>query len=80
MLRELVPLAAEVSGLAGVGLEALGFVEEGTTAPESRRAESALLLKEPDERPHALEVAFRPAVVRLVDAATGETSSPGGEQ
>ncbi|MCG6920285.1 MAG: family 20 glycosylhydrolase [Acidobacteria bacterium] len=80
MLRELVPLAAEVSRLAGVGLEALGFVEEGSVAPEPWRAQSVLLLEEPDERPHALEVAFRPAVLRLFDAAQGETSSPGGQR
>ncbi len=80
MLRELVPLAAEVSRLAGVGLEALGFVEGGAAAPESWWTQSAPLLKEPDERPHALEVAFRPAIVRLVDAARGATSSPGGQR
>jgi hexosaminidase len=71
LLRETVPLAEEVSGLAGAGLEALGFVEEGGTAPESWWTERAPLLEKPERPRYSLEVAFRPAVRKLMEAARG---------
>jgi hexosaminidase len=71
LLRETVPLAAEVSAVAAAGLEALSFVEQGTFAPDSWQAESATRLEGPAKRPHALEVAFRQAVEKLVAAASG---------
>jgi hypothetical protein len=81
MLRELVPLAAEVSNVAAAGLEALAFVEQDGVAPEAWRGEIAARLEGPERRPHALEVAFRPAVEKLVAAALprGEgTAEEGG--
>jgi len=69
LLWEAVPLAAEASALAAAGLEALGFLEQGTAAPASWWAERAQLLDGPKKPEHALEVAFRPAVRRLMEAA-----------
>ncbi len=71
LIHELVPLAGEASALAAVGLEALGFIEQRTSPPESWRAERASLLEPPRNPPHALEVAYRAAVKRLVEAAEG---------
>jgi hexosaminidase len=80
ILREVVPLAMEVSDVAAAGLEALAFVERESVAPGSWRAETAVRLQEPERRPHALEVAFRPAVEKLVAAASGGGGKAPGEE
>ena len=80
LLRELVPLAIEASALAGAGLEALGFLEQGQFAPDSWWKERAALLQRPKSPPHGLEVAFRPAVGKLVEAARGATASTAGSR
>jgi hexosaminidase len=75
ILREAVPLAEQASGLAGAGLEALGFVEQGRPAPESWWTERASLLEKPERPATSLEVAFRPAVRKLMEAARGGAAS-----
>jgi hypothetical protein len=72
LLREAVPLASQASALAGAGLEALGFLEQAQAAPESWWKERAPLLEKPRNPPSALEVAFRPAVKKLMAAARGQ--------
>jgi hexosaminidase len=72
LLREAVPLASQASALAGAGLEALGFLEQAQAAPESWWKERAPLLEKPKNPPSALEVAFRPAVKKLMAAARGQ--------
>ncbi len=69
LTRELVPLAEHASALAAAGLEALGFLEQGTTAPDAWARARTALLAPPQDPPHALEVAYRDAVARLVQAA-----------
>jgi hexosaminidase len=69
LLRECVPLAAEASALAGRGLEALAFLERGEKAPESWWSAGARLLEREGRSPTDLEVAYRPAVRRLAQAA-----------
>jgi hexosaminidase len=71
LLREAVPLAADAAAVAAAGLEALGFLEQGVTAPPGWQAEQAALLDHPKKLPCALEVAYRPAVRKLVRAASG---------
>jgi hexosaminidase len=71
LLREAVPLADEASALAAVGLEALGFLEQGVPAPEAWRAARAPLLEREKRPATGLEVAYRSAVRRLVQAAAG---------
>jgi hexosaminidase len=71
LLREAVPLAAEASALAAAGLEALAFLEQGVPAPESWWSERAPLLEPESKPPAALEVAYRRAIRRLMEAAAG---------
>jgi hypothetical protein len=70
LLREAVPLAQEASALAAAGLEALGFLEQGVPAPESWWAARAPLLEREKRPPTGLEVAYRPAIRRLMEACT----------
>jgi hexosaminidase len=70
-LREAVPLAGEASALAAAGLEALGFLEQGVPAPESWWTARAPLLEREKKPATGLEVAYRPAIRRLVEAAAG---------
>jgi hexosaminidase len=71
LLREAVPLAGEASALAAAGLEALGFLEQGVPAPESWWTARAPLLEREKRPVTGLEVAYRPAVRRLMEAAAG---------
>ncbi len=70
-LREAVPLAGEASALAAAGLEALGFLEQGVPAPESWWTARAPVLQREKKPVTGLEVAYRPAVRRLMQAAAG---------
>ena len=72
LLREDVPLAAEASAVASAGLEALGFLEQGLPAPQAWVAETAPLVGSAKRLPCALEVAYRPAVQKLIRAAAGQ--------
>jgi hexosaminidase len=78
LLREVAPLAQEVSALAGAGLEALEFLERGQPAPASWWDERQGVLERARKPPHALGVSFRPAVRRLMEAARGAVASEAG--
>jgi hexosaminidase len=71
ILREAVPLAAEASALATAGLEAVGFLEERAVAPERWWASRAPLLEREKLPATGLEVAYRPSIKRLMEAAAG---------
>jgi hexosaminidase len=71
LLREAAPLAREASALAAAGLEALGFLEQGVPAPESWWTARAPLLERGSQPATGLEVAYRPAIRRLMYSATG---------
>jgi hexosaminidase len=71
ILHEAVPLAAEASDLAAAGLEALGFLEQGAPAPDAWWNARAPLLQRERRPATALEVAYRPSVRRLMEAAAG---------
>jgi hexosaminidase len=71
LLREAVPLAGEASALAAAGLEALGFLEQGVPAPESWWTARGPLLEREKRPATGLEVAYRPAIRRLMQAAAG---------
>ncbi len=69
LLRDVVPTAAQASVLASAGLEALGFLEEGVPAPPEGVGERTPLVAAATPTASALEVAFRPGVQKLVQAA-----------
>jgi hypothetical protein len=71
-LRETMALAAEASALAAAGLEALGFLEQGVPAPESWWTARAPLLEREQKPRTGLEVAYRPSITRLTEAAAGK--------
>ena len=69
LLRDALPQAAEIQALAGAGLEALGFLEQGTPAPAAWWEDRARLLERPRKPASALDAAIRPAVKKLLEAA-----------
>jgi hexosaminidase len=82
MLKEIIPLSADMSRLAQAGLEALEFIEKGEAPPRDWYGRYADLLETPEvkegEEPpgpvYGLEIAIRPGVKKLVDRAiNGET-------
>ena len=69
LLRDAAPTASRASALASAGLEALGFVEQGLPAPPDWASERTSLVAAAKPTASALEVAFRPGVQKLVEAA-----------
>ncbi len=69
LLQATLPQAAELQALAGAGLEALAFFEQGTLAPASWWEARARLLERPAKPASALDAAIRPAVKKLIEAA-----------
>jgi hexosaminidase len=69
LLRDALPQAAELQALAGAGLEALAFLEQGTPAPAAWWEDRARLLERPRKPASALDAAIRPAVKKLLEAA-----------
>jgi hexosaminidase len=72
LLEDAAPLPGEVAALAGAGLEALAFLEQGRPAPEPWWPQRSPVLEKPKKPAHGLEVAFRPAVKQLMEAARGQ--------
>jgi hexosaminidase len=72
LLADAAPLPGEVAALAAAGLEALAFLASGRPAPPTWFTARSGLLDKPKKPLHGLEVAFRPAVRRLMEAARGE--------
>jgi hexosaminidase len=69
LLADAAPLPGEVAALAAAGLEALAFLASGRPAPPTWFTARSGLLDKPKKPLHGLEVAFRPAVRRLMEAA-----------
>jgi hexosaminidase len=70
-LREIQPLAADVSALAEAGLEALAYLDKKQTAEAAWWERRAAILKRPERPVHALEIAVLPPIRRLMEAARG---------
>ena len=69
-LREVEPLAAELSDLAQAGLDALAcLVELKSTGPQWREGKLAILAQAAKPKPSAVEFAILPSVRQLVIAA-----------
>ena len=71
ILREAVPLVAEASALATAGLEAVALLEERKVPAESWWAARGPLLEREKTPPTGLEVAYRPSIRKLMEAAAG---------
>jgi hexosaminidase len=72
LLEDVMALPGEVAALAGAGLEALAFLGQGRPAPPAWWGQRSDLLEKPKKPVHGLEVAFRPAVKRLMEAARSQ--------
>jgi hexosaminidase len=70
LLREVLPLTQELTELAEVGLRALEQLDSGKPARAAWWKRREAVLETPSKPPHALELAIRPAVRRLMEAAS----------
>ena len=75
LLRETLPLTKELTELAEAGLEALEQLESGKPAAEAWWEGRKEVLSKPKKPPYALELAIRPAVRKLMEAARGERTA-----
>ena len=69
LLKEDIPLAGEVSALAGIGLEALDDLESGKPAPTGWASAQGAFLDEASKPKAELTIAIVPSIRKLVDAA-----------
>lgn len=74
ILQEIVPVSAEATKLAGVGLQALDYIESGKPAPSSWVSEQRAFVREiiANRRPPAeVEILIADPIAKLVDRAAG---------
>lgn len=69
LLAEVAPLSRDLSALAAAGGEALDLVSRKAPADPTWWEDRRKLLDQPKNPKHALEIAFLPAVRRLMEAA-----------
>ena len=72
LLKEDIPLAGEVSALAGIGLEALDDLESGKPAPAAWASAQSAFLDEAAKPKAELTIAIVPSIQKLVDTAAKE--------
>ena len=71
LLKEVVPLSRNLSKVADVGLQALGYFESGKRPPESWAAEQLAMLQEAQQQQAQLLLMIVPSVKKLVEASAG---------
>lgn len=75
LLNELAPISQNLSAISVAGLQALDYLDKGTTAPESWVSTQNSLLEE-SKKPHAdLLLMIAPSIEKLIAAAQGASSA-----
>ena len=75
LLKEAVPLFANLSQVAAAGLVALDYLDRGQAAPESWKAEQTAILQKAEKQQAQLLLMVVPSIQKLVDAVAGATKS-----
>ena len=78
LLKEVIPLAQDLSALGGAGLEALDYLDRREPAPESWKTQRKALVQEAGKPKAEVILMIVPSIQKLIDAAAGTTSSPVG--
>ena len=78
LMRDVVPVSQNLAGLAAAGLQALGYLDSGRTAPESWTNVALALADEAKKPQSQVLLTVAPAIERLIRAAaaTGIAGSP----
>jgi len=70
LLKELLPVSQTLSSLAGVGLQALDYIDKGERGSDSWHEEQIAILQQTEKPAADLFLAVAPAVQKLVEAST----------
>jgi hexosaminidase len=70
LLRELLPVSQTLSSLAGVGLQALDYIDKGERGSDSWHKEQIAIFQQTEKPVADLFLAVAPAVQKLVEAST----------
>ena len=70
LLKELAPVSQTLSSLAGVGLQALDYIEKGERGSDSWHKEQIAIFQQTEKPAADLFLAIAPAVQKLIEAAT----------
>jgi hexosaminidase len=73
LLKELSPVSQNLTAVAAAGLQALDFIDNGRTAPESWHNEDLAMIQQAEKPTADLILAIAPAVQKLVDASASVT-------
>jgi hexosaminidase len=71
--KELSPVSQNLTAVAAAGLQALDFIDNGRTAPESWHNEHLAMIQQAEKPTADLILAIAPAVQKLVDASASVT-------
>ena len=70
LLKELLPVSQTLSSLAGVGLQALDYIDKGEPGSDSWHKEQMAIFQQTEKPAADLFLAVAPAVQKLVEAST----------
>jgi hexosaminidase len=70
LLKELLPVSQTLSSLAGVGLQALDYIDKGERGSDSWHKEQIAIFQQTEKPAADLFLAVAPAVQKLVEAST----------
>jgi len=76
LLKEIVPLSQELSGVATTGLQALDYMDRGERAPAAWATTQFALLEEAQKPKAQLLLMVVPSVQKLVEATSGQKAPP----
>jgi hexosaminidase len=72
LLKEIVPLSQELTGVATTGLQALDYMDRGERAPAAWATEQFALLEEAQKPKAQLLLMVVPSVQKMVEASSGQ--------
>ena len=76
LIKEIAPLSQNLSELGATGLEALEYLDRGTRAPDSWKAERLALIDRAEKPQAQLLLGITSSVRELVQASAGGVASP----
>jgi hexosaminidase len=76
LLKEIVPLSQELTGVALTGLQALDYMDRRERAPAAWATEQFALLEEAQKPKAQLLLVVVPSVQKLVEASSGQKAPP----
>ncbi|MGH9529504.1 MAG: hypothetical protein ACRD2S_06235, partial [Terriglobales bacterium] len=76
LLKEVIPVAEALSGLAQVGLQAMNYFQHGERPPDDWKTQQLTFIQQASQPKAQVLIMVAPAIGKLVEASGGEPAVP----